>query len=210
MLFRLFLIGLFLIGCTSFEKSEVSDLKKLSQIEIVTDDEYISNLIKTKKEGIKKLIDLMPSDPVKNQVYLNKENFLFEEVTDKIGFNMIQVYVLPNTKIVHSIDATKYIGVKWENVDDLKQVLDEKYGRRNLQEMEYYGWTKCYSSWWDEESSTTIMISYEKRRIKLPAEYSNLTVRYEHTKLSDKVWQEKYKKEQEENKKRIDSIKGNF
>jgi hypothetical protein len=129
---------------------------------------------------------------------------------DKIGFNMIQVYVLPNTKIVHSIDATKYIGVKWENVDDLKQVLDEKYGRRNLQEMEYYGWTKCYSSWWDEESSTTIMISYEKRRIKLPAEYRNLTVRYEHTKLSDKVWQEKYKKEQEENKKRIDSIKGNF
>ena len=51
MLFRLFLIGLFLIGCTSFDKSEISDLKKLSQIEIVTDDEYISNLIKIKVEN---------------------------------------------------------------------------------------------------------------------------------------------------------------
>ena len=48
MLFRLFLIGIFLIGCTSFNKSEISNLKKLSQIEIVTDDEYISNLIKVK------------------------------------------------------------------------------------------------------------------------------------------------------------------
>lgn len=30
----------------------------------------------------------MPSGPVKNQVYFNKENFLFEEVTDEIGFSM--------------------------------------------------------------------------------------------------------------------------
>ena len=51
MLFRLFLIGLFLIGCTSFDKSEINNLKKLSQIEIVTDDEYISNLIKIKIEN---------------------------------------------------------------------------------------------------------------------------------------------------------------
>ena len=51
MLFRLFLIGLFLIGCTSFDKSKISNLNKLSQIEIVTDDEYISNLIKIKIEN---------------------------------------------------------------------------------------------------------------------------------------------------------------
>ena len=51
MLFRLFLIGIFLIGCTSFDKSEISNLKKLSQIEIVTNDEYILNLIKTKIEN---------------------------------------------------------------------------------------------------------------------------------------------------------------
>lgn len=51
MLFKLFLIGLFLIGCTNFDKSEISNLKKLSQIEIFTNDEYISNLIKTKVEN---------------------------------------------------------------------------------------------------------------------------------------------------------------
>ena len=51
MLFRLFLIGLFLIGCTSFDKSEISNLKKLSQIEIVTNDEYILNLKKIKIEN---------------------------------------------------------------------------------------------------------------------------------------------------------------
>ena len=51
MLFRLFLIGVFLIGCSSFDQSKISNLNKLSQIEIVTDDEYISNLIKTKIEN---------------------------------------------------------------------------------------------------------------------------------------------------------------
>ena len=51
MLFKLFLIGLFLIGCSNFDKSEISNLKKLSQVEIITNDEYISNLIKTKVEN---------------------------------------------------------------------------------------------------------------------------------------------------------------
>ena len=51
MLFKLFLIGLFLIGCTNFDKSEISNLKKLSQVEILTNDEYFSNLIKTKVEN---------------------------------------------------------------------------------------------------------------------------------------------------------------
>ena len=51
MLFRFFLIGLFLVGCTSFDKSEISRLNKLSKIEIVTDNEYIPNLIKTKVQN---------------------------------------------------------------------------------------------------------------------------------------------------------------
>tara|TARA_E500000178_G_scaffold204294_1_gene201926 strand:+ start:2522 stop:2992 length:471 start_codon:yes stop_codon:yes gene_type:complete len=46
--FRQFFIGLLLIGCTNFDKSEISNLNKLSQIEIVTVDEYIPNLIKIK------------------------------------------------------------------------------------------------------------------------------------------------------------------
>ena len=48
MLFRLFLIGLFLFGCTSLDKSEIVGLRKLSRIEIIIKDEYISNLVKTK------------------------------------------------------------------------------------------------------------------------------------------------------------------
>ena len=51
MLFRLFLIGIFLIGCTSYDKSKISNLNRLSQIEILTDDEYISNLIKIEIEN---------------------------------------------------------------------------------------------------------------------------------------------------------------
>ena len=51
MLCRLFIILIFLIGCTSFDKSEISTLEKLSHIEIITKDEYISNLIKTKVQN---------------------------------------------------------------------------------------------------------------------------------------------------------------
>ena len=64
------------------------DLLDRDYLNYISDQQLVSNLIKTKKEGIRKLIDLMPSEPVKNQVYFNKENFLFEEVTDKIGFSM--------------------------------------------------------------------------------------------------------------------------
>ena len=42
---------MFLFGCTSFDKSEISTLEKLSHIEIITKDEYISNLIKTKVQN---------------------------------------------------------------------------------------------------------------------------------------------------------------
>ena len=51
MLFRLFLAGLFLIGCSSFDKSEIIGLEKLSRIEIITNNEIIPNLIKTEVEN---------------------------------------------------------------------------------------------------------------------------------------------------------------
>lgn len=63
------------------------DLLDRDYLNYVSNQQLVANLVKTKKEGIKKLIDLMPSEPVKNQVYLNRGNFLFEEVTDKIGFD---------------------------------------------------------------------------------------------------------------------------
>tara|TARA_X000000950_G_C13469640_1_gene479260 strand:- start:56 stop:520 length:465 start_codon:yes stop_codon:yes gene_type:complete len=50
-LFRFFLIGIFIFGCTSFEETEVSSLDKLARIEIRADDEYVANLIKTKVQN---------------------------------------------------------------------------------------------------------------------------------------------------------------
>jgi hypothetical protein len=44
----MFLIGLFLIGCTSFDRSDLGSLDKLSRTEIITNNEYIPNLIKTR------------------------------------------------------------------------------------------------------------------------------------------------------------------
>ena len=58
MLFRLFLIGVFLIGCSSFDKSKISNLNKLSQIKIVTENEYIPNLIRMKIENSLKKYDV--------------------------------------------------------------------------------------------------------------------------------------------------------
>ena len=48
------------------------DLLDRDYLNYISDQQLVSNLIKTKKEGIRKLIDLMPSEPVKNQVYFNK------------------------------------------------------------------------------------------------------------------------------------------
>ena len=51
MLFRLFIIGIILNGCTNFNKNEISSLNKLSQIEVVTNEDYIPSLIKTKVQN---------------------------------------------------------------------------------------------------------------------------------------------------------------
>ena len=86
MLFRLFLIGLFLIGCTSFDKSEISNLKKLSQIEIVTDDEYISNLVKIRVENSLNKYDVDSS----SEVSLKVEMGISEKIEGSILSNSIR------------------------------------------------------------------------------------------------------------------------
>ena len=51
MLFRLFIIGIILNGCTNFNENKISNLNKLSRIEIVTDEDYIPSLIKTRVQS---------------------------------------------------------------------------------------------------------------------------------------------------------------
>ena len=51
MLFRIFILGIFLIGCSSLDEYEVNSLEKLSHIEIIADNEYIPNLIKTRVQN---------------------------------------------------------------------------------------------------------------------------------------------------------------
>lgn len=63
------------------------DLLDRDYLNYMSNQERIANLINTEKEVIKKLIDIIPSSPVKNQVYLNHGNFLFEEITEQYGFN---------------------------------------------------------------------------------------------------------------------------
>ena len=59
-------------------------INKLSLFLIRCEEE---NLLDDESCSIKKLIDIIPSSPVKNQVYLNHGNFLFEEITEQYGFN---------------------------------------------------------------------------------------------------------------------------
>lgn len=62
------------------------DLLDRDYLNYMSNQERISNLIKSEREVIKKLIDIIPSNPVKNQVYFNKGDFVFEDVTDALGF----------------------------------------------------------------------------------------------------------------------------
>lgn len=62
------------------------DLLDRDYLNYMSNQERVSNLIKSEEEVIKKLIDIIPSNPVKNQVYLNRGDFLFEDVSDEYGF----------------------------------------------------------------------------------------------------------------------------
>ena len=86
MLFRLFLIGIFLIGCTNFDKTKISNLSKLSKIEIVTDDEYISNLVKIRVENSLNKYDVDGS----SEVSLKVEIGISEKIEGSILSNSIR------------------------------------------------------------------------------------------------------------------------
>ena len=115
MLFRLFLIGLFLIGCTSFDRSETSSLEKLSQIEIVTENEYIPNLIKIKVQ------DSLNKYNINN---LTKKNFTVEiNVSEKIEGS-----ILSNS--IRKIEMTTKYKI-FDNYKD-KVVYEDSFSRNSL------------------------------------------------------------------------------
>tara|TARA_E500000178_G_scaffold107868_1_gene107557 strand:+ start:2030 stop:2500 length:471 start_codon:yes stop_codon:yes gene_type:complete len=114
-LFRLFLIGLFLIGCTSFDRSETSSLEKLSQIEIVTENEYIPNLIKIKVQN---------SLNKYNINNLTKKNFTVEiNVSEKIEGS-----ILSNS--IRKIEMTTKYKI-FDNYKD-KIVYEDSFSRNSL------------------------------------------------------------------------------
>ena len=62
------------------------DLLDRDYLSYMANKERISNLMKSGDEVIKKLIDIMPSNAVKNNIYKNNGAFNFTEFTDKWGF----------------------------------------------------------------------------------------------------------------------------
>ena len=63
------------------------DLLDRDYLAYMANKERISNLMKTDDEVIKKLIDIMPSKAVKNNIYKNNGDFDFTELTDNWGFD---------------------------------------------------------------------------------------------------------------------------
>ena len=63
------------------------DLLDRDYLAYMANKERISNLMKSGDEVIKKLIDIMPSKAVKNNIYKNNGDFNFTELTDKWGFD---------------------------------------------------------------------------------------------------------------------------
>ena len=63
------------------------DLLDRDYLSYMANTEMIKNMIRTEKEVIKKLIDIMPSKPVNNIVYKNDGKFQFKEYTKEWGFD---------------------------------------------------------------------------------------------------------------------------
>jgi len=55
----------------------------------MANDENVRSILNSKKEVIKKLIDIMPSTPLANVVYQNKGNFDFIDASEKWGFEKL-------------------------------------------------------------------------------------------------------------------------
>ncbi len=75
MLFRIFILGIFLIGCSSLDEYEVNSLEKLSHIEIIADNEYIPNLIKTRVQNSlnKYNIDSLAENKLKIKINISEK-----------------------------------------------------------------------------------------------------------------------------------------
>ena len=63
------------------------DLLDRDYLSYMANTEMIKNMIRTEKEVIKKLIDIMPSKAVNNIVYRNDGEFNFKEYTEEWGFD---------------------------------------------------------------------------------------------------------------------------
>lgn len=62
------------------------DLLDRDYLTYMANDENVRSILRSKKEVIKKLIDIMPSTPLANVVFQNKGNFDFVDVSEKWGF----------------------------------------------------------------------------------------------------------------------------
>jgi len=62
------------------------DLLDRDYLTYMANDENVRSILRSKKEVIKKLIDIMPSAPISNVAFQNKGNFDFTDVSKKWGF----------------------------------------------------------------------------------------------------------------------------
>ncbi len=62
------------------------DLLDRDYLTYMANDENVRSILRSKKEVIKKLIDIMPSAPLSNVAFQNKGNFDFNDVSKKWGF----------------------------------------------------------------------------------------------------------------------------
>jgi len=65
------------------------DLLDRDYLTYMANDENVRSIIRTKQEVIKKLIDIMPSNPLSNFAFQNNGNFDFTDVSKKWGFEKL-------------------------------------------------------------------------------------------------------------------------
>ena len=63
------------------------DLLDQDYVNFLANPSIISNMIKSEKEPVKKLIDMIPSEPLSNFAFKNNSKLKFENVSDKFGLN---------------------------------------------------------------------------------------------------------------------------
>ena len=63
------------------------DLLDQDYVNFLANPSIISNMIKSEKEPVKKLIDMIPSEPLSNFAFKNNSKLKFENVSDKFGLD---------------------------------------------------------------------------------------------------------------------------